>query len=226
MRAWPVSRQHRWPVTLNSGPLTLRPLRRRDQYEWERVRRSNASWLKPWEATLPRTAEPGPASFAELVRALNSQARQGRLLPWAIVYRPPEDPALGDVLAGQLTVSGVVGGSASWGQIGYWIDQRWAGRGLVPTAVSLAVDYCFSVMQLHRVEIAIRPENANSLRVVEKLQFRPEGLRPRYLHIDGDWRDHLIFALNREEIPGGLLARWQSRPRPEPVEGPEHHPAS
>jgi len=50
-----------------------------------------------------------------------------------------------------------------------------------------------------------------SRRVVEKLGFRPEGLRPRYLHIDGDWRDHLSFALTAEEVPGGLVARWISQ---------------
>jgi ribosomal-protein-alanine N-acetyltransferase len=44
--------------------------------------------------------------------------------------------------------------------------------------------------------------------VVEKLGFREEGLRPRYLHIDGAWRDHLVFALTAEELPEGLLARW------------------
>jgi len=116
-------------------------------------------------------------------------------------------------LAGQLTVSGIVGGSAGWGQIGYWVDQRLAGRGIIPTAVALAVDYCFRSMGLHRIEIAIRPENVRSLRAVEKLGFRPEGLRPRYLHIDGEWRDHLVFALNAEEVPGGLLQRWENRHR-------------
>ena len=76
------------------------------------------------------------------------------------------------------------------------------------------VDYCFDVMKLHRIEIAIRPENTKSLRVVAKLGFRPEGLRPRYLHIDGDWRDHLVFALNAEEVPEGLVRRWENlRPR-------------
>ena len=69
----------------------------------------------------------------------------------------------------------------------------------MPTAVAMAVDHCFGPVGLHRVEINIRPENAASLRVVAKLGFRPEGLRPRYLHIDGDWRDHLVFALNAEE---------------------------
>jgi ribosomal-protein-alanine N-acetyltransferase len=64
---------------------------------------------------------------------------------------------------------------------------------------------------MHRIEINIRPENAPSLRVVEKLGFRNEGLRPRLLHIDGDWRDHQCFALNAEEVPGGLLARLRQQ---------------
>ena len=69
---------------------------------------------------------------------------------------------------------------------------------------------------LHRVEVNIRPENAASLRVVEKLGFRDEGLRPRYLHIDGDWRDHLSFALTREEVGDGLLARYRRHVRDTP----------
>jgi len=35
-------------------------------------------------------------------------------------------------------------------------------------------------------------------------------MRPRYLHIDGDWRDHLVYALNEEEVAGSLLARWHA----------------
>ncbi len=196
----------RWPVTLRHGAVELRPMRSRDRFEWERVRRANVAWLKPWEATLPPGSPPGPPTYGALVRELNRQARRGRALPWLVFYQP--DGFAGAQLAGQLTVSGIVGGSAGWGQIGYWVDQRLAGRGIIPTAVALATDFCFGPVGLHRVEITVRPENERSLRVVEKLRFRPEGLRPRYLHIDGDWRDHLIFALNAEEVPGGLLARY------------------
>jgi ribosomal-protein-alanine N-acetyltransferase len=113
------------------------------------------------------------------------------------------------VLAGQLTVSGIVGGSASSAQIGYWIDQRFAGRGLTPTVVAMAMDHCYQTLRLHRIEVAIRPENIRSLRVVEKLGFRAEGTRPRYLHIDGDWRDHLIFALHADEVGDGMINRWE-----------------
>jgi ribosomal-protein-alanine N-acetyltransferase len=73
--------------------------------------------------------------------------------------------------------------------------------------VALTIDYLFDVGQLHRVEIDIRPENTPSLRVVEKLGLREEGLKKRFIHIDGDWRDHRIFAITREESPGSLLNR-------------------
>ena len=201
---------HHWPVSLREGPVLLAPMRLRDRATWERVRRANARWLRPWEATLPPGSQVGPTTYAGLVRSLSRQARDGRMLPWLIFYDTSGGQGPPD-LAGQLTVSGITGGSASWGQIGYWVDERLAGRGIVPTAVAMAVDYCFDVLRLHRIEIAIRPENEKSLRVVEKLGFREEGLRPRYLHIDGEWRDHVAFALNAEEVPGGLLRRWQAR---------------
>lgn len=211
----PLLGNHRWPVTLQHGAISLRPMRYRDQAEWERVRRANYAWLRPWEATLPSGNHSLPTSYAGLVRSLRQQAREGRMLPWLILFDPA--PGRGEQprpqLAGQLTVNGIVGGSASCGQIGYWIDQRFAGRGIVPTAVAMAVDYCFDALGLHRIEIAIRPENDKSLRVVQKLGFRPEGMRPRYLHIDGEWRDHLVFALNSEEVPEGMLRRWESQPR-------------
>jgi ribosomal-protein-alanine N-acetyltransferase len=65
------------------------------------------------------------------------------------------------------------------------------------------------VLHLHRMEICIRPENGPSLRVVEKLGFRYEGLRRRFIHINGEWRDHYSFALVAEEVPRGVLRRWR-----------------
>src|SRR6516165_280408 len=85
----------------------------------------------------------------------------------------------------------------------------YAGRGIIPTALAMAMDHCFFVIGLHRVEATIRPENHASRRVVEKLGFREEGLRRRSLHIDGAWRDHLCYALTVEDAAGGLMARWR-----------------
>jgi ribosomal-protein-alanine N-acetyltransferase len=94
--------------------------------------------------------------------------------------------------------------------MGYWVAQRVAGKGVTPTAVALATDYCFASLRVHRMEICIRPENAASLRVVEKLGFRHEGFRERYIHINGAWRDHVCYAVTVEEVPQGVLARWRA----------------
>ena len=190
-----------WPATLVDGSLTLRPLRQRDSREWRTVRARNAEWLRPWEATSPEPAIDAPPTYSAMVRRLRTEAREGRTMPFVIAF--------GGNLVGQLTVGGISWGSLRSAHIGYWVDQRVAGRGIMPTAVAMATDHCFEV-GMHRMEINIRPENLASRRVVEKLGFRPEGLRPRYLHIDGDWRDHLSFALTVDEVPGGLLARWKA----------------
>lgn len=190
-----------WPTELADGRVGLRPIRLRDAATWREVRTRNYDWLHPWEATLPISEGDAPTTFAGMVRRLRQDAREGRGMPWVVTY--------GGRLVGQVTVGGISRGSLLSAYIGYWIDREVAGRGIMPTAVALATDHCFGPVGLHRVEINIRPENAASLRVVEKLGFRAEGLRRRYLHIDGDWRDHLTFALCADEVPGGLINRWR-----------------
>ena len=190
--------------------MILRPIRYRDKKEWTEVRSRNSQWLAPWEASNPDPAG-GLPDYRQMVRSLKSQAAQATALPFVITERIPT--AGSSAIVGQLTVSSIVWGSAMMATLGYWVDQDRAGRGIAPTAVALVTDHCFRTLGLHRMEINIRPENRPSLRVVEKLGFRDEGYRPRYLHIDGEWADHRSFALTAEEVPDGLLRPWlASRP--------------
>lgn len=191
-----------WPVVLTEGPVRLRALRRADEAAWMRLRAENAGWLEPWDATSPVPVDGRRPTFGQFVRTLDRQGRQGGSLPFAVDHE--------GALVGQLTVSGITYGSLCSASIGYWVSRHVAGRGITPTAVALAADHCFGALGLHRVEINIRPENGPSLRVVQKLGFRDEGVRERYLHIQGVWRDHRTFALTAEEVPGGLLARWRA----------------
>ncbi len=188
-----------WPAVLESRDVRLRPLAARDAAAWSDARRRSSAWLAPWDATVPPGTSNSASSFRGLVRALRRGARQGRTLPFAV--------DVGGQFAGQVTVSNIVRGSAQFASIGYWIDQRYAGRGVIPRAVALAVDHCFNTVGLHRIEIAICPENTNSLRVVEKLEVREVGYAPRYLHINDEWRDHRLYGITAEECPRGLLAR-------------------
>jgi len=185
--------------SLTSGDVTIRPIRLRDARALERELIDNRSWLRQWEATNPH----GPLSFdvRSSIRSLQANARAGLGLPYAIDFRGE--------FAGQLNVSSITYGSLGSATIGYWIAERFAGHDVTPTAVALATDHCFFGLGLHRMEICIRPENGPSLRVVEKLGFRYEGLRRRYIHINGDWRDHYCFALTVDELPQGVLRRWQ-----------------
>jgi ribosomal-protein-alanine N-acetyltransferase len=197
-----------WPVTLTEPdlldlPVGLRPVRVKDASAWRDTRVRNASWLRAWEPTNPETplyrSSLGP--YVSMARTMRREARQGLTVPWVVTY--------GGRFAGQLTVGSIVWGSARSAQVGYWIDEAYAGRGVIPTALAMAMDHCFFVIGLHRIEATIRPENHASRRVVEKLGFREEGLRRRSLHIDGAWRDHLCYALTAEDAAGGLLPRWR-----------------
>jgi ribosomal-protein-alanine N-acetyltransferase len=198
--------RHRWPVKLSYGAVILAPFQPRDWEEWSLVRQRNQAWLAPWEATDPVPRE--RRSPRQLFSRQRRETKAGSLAPWVIRYGETSRTPL----IGQCTISNITFGAARSGSIGYWIDQAYAGRGLMPAAVALATDYAMQVMGLHRIEICIRPENAASLRVVEKLGFRYEGSRPRYLHIAGDWRDHHCFALDASETAGGLLARLPPKP--------------
>lgn len=188
-----------WPATLSDGLVGVRPLVRRDASTWARLRAENLEWLSPWEATLPRSEGPAPESYSATIATLRRRAREGTAMPFAATWAGE--------MVGQVTVSGITRGSALWASIGYWVSRSHAGRGVTPTAVALVCDHLFTRVGLHRIEISIRPENAASLRVVEKLGFTEFGLAPRYLHIAGDWRDHRIFQLLQEDVPHGVLER-------------------
>jgi ribosomal-protein-alanine N-acetyltransferase len=204
-----VGRMRGWPVTLTepsllSAAVGLRPIRVKDATSWRDSRVRNAAWLRPWEPTNPETplyrTTLGP--YVAMARMMRREARQGLTLPWVVTYDGR--------FAGQLTVGGIVWGSARSAQVGYWVDEAYAGHGVIPTALAMAIDHCFFGVGLHRVEATIRPENQASRRVVEKLGFREEGIRRRSLHIDGAWRDHVCYALTVEDVHGGLLTRWRT----------------
>jgi [ribosomal protein S5]-alanine N-acetyltransferase len=188
-----------WPATLTEGAVTVRPLRRTDGKAWKAARQANADWLRPWDATVPPGGAERPTSFRALVRRLESLARAGVCMPFVV--------EVDGRFAGQVTVNNIVRGSAQFASVGYWLDRAYAGRGVMPLAVALVIDHCFGTAGLHRIEIAIRPENSNSLRVVEKLGLQEYGYAPRFLHIDGGWRDHRLYAVTVEECSRGMVQR-------------------
>ncbi len=185
-------------ISLSQGDVTVRLAKVRDGKTLQRLVLSNRQWLRPWEATNPY----GPNNFdmQRQIKLLREQFKRDMSIPLVIEY----DGAI----VGQLNVANLVYGSVSSCVIGYWVVPEVAGFGITPTAVAMVCDYLFNQVQLHRVEIDIRPENLASLRVVEKLGFRFEGTKQRYIHINGAWRDHYVFAMTVEELNGSLTENW------------------
>jgi ribosomal-protein-alanine N-acetyltransferase len=183
---------------LTHGDVKLRIAKMRDSKALEKLILGNRAWLRPWEATNP--GAPNSFDVRSQLRGLIRQLDDQSGMPFVIEVQ--------GVVQGQLNVANILYGSVSSAVIGYWVSPEVAGRGVAPTAVALVTDYLMNQVGLHRVEIDVRPENTASLRVIEKLGFRYEGIKQRYIHINGDWRDHYIFALTGEEVPDGILNRF------------------
>ncbi len=188
-----------WPVALKHGDVRLRPLKKSDAKKWREIRAANQDWMQEWEATPPIPAiDPAP-TFRQSAKRLLQDAKEGRAMPFVVEYQGE--------FVGQLNVSDIVYGSMRGAHFGYWIDHRFAGRGIMTTAVALVTEHLLTTCELHRVEVAIRPENEPSNKLVQRLGFRFEGQRAKFLHINNDWRDHNIYVMFAEDLQDSLLAR-------------------
>ena len=204
--AQPEGKHPGWPAQLGplrvrAGVVALRPVRLRDGRAWRRIRLRDRDYLERWEPSAPGTwpeRHSGLAWHAQWA-GLRTLARRGVCLPFAIT--------VDGAFAGQVTIGNIVRGALQSAWIGYWVDSEQASQGVATAAVALAVDHAFGEAGLHRLEATVRPDNAASLRGLAKHGFRKEGMFERYLHVDGDWRDHLCFALTAEETGKGLVAR-------------------
>ena len=189
-----------WPVLLKDGDLTLKPLRMRDKRAWNDVRGVNREWLTPWDATKPQVPggdEGGTLpTFYDMVMQHSRDGRSCRSISLAMWFTADGK----ENFIGQITLGGIIFGALRGAHIGYWIDQRFANLGLTSRAVNMLTDFAFNNLKLHRIEINIRPENEASKKVAEKCGYEFESLRPKFLHIDGAWRDHLSYVKVNQNI--------------------------
>jgi ribosomal-protein-alanine N-acetyltransferase len=182
---------------LVDGELFLKPIRFRDKAQWDSVRAINRDWLSPWEATRPNIDHNSALpSYYGMVMQLNRELRALRSISLGIWLNENQD----QVLIGQITLGGIIFGAMRGAHIGYWIDQRFANRGYTTRAVKLLTKFGFEQLRLHRIEINLRPENEASKQVAIKAGFLLEGARNNYLHIAGDWRDHVTFVKENPAI--------------------------
>ena len=186
------------PLRLFGRRVMLRPLVATDFEAWSEVRLRNGEWLTKWEP-MPLITSPDPAksrdAFTHRCAARDRERQSGNAYCMGLFVN--------NVFTGEVNLNSVMRGAMQSGTIGYWIDEAKAGNSYVSEAVLVLMKFAFEELRLHRMEICIVPRNANSRRVVEKLQLREEGIAERFLEINGIWEDHVRYGFTIEE--------WQDR---------------
>ncbi|MCU1498435.1 MAG: putative acetyltransferase [Acidimicrobiales bacterium] len=196
--------------TLFGQRVMLRPIVLSDFVAWREVRQRCGEWLTRWEPARlshqPDVTEDRDA-FAVRCSARLRERQLGTGYGFGIFAEGQ--------LCGEINLSSIQRGPFQNAYVGYWIDEKWAGQGLMPEAVVVLARFGFEELHLHRLQISIIPRNTASHRVVEKLGLRNEGVAERYLEINGRWEDHVRYAITAEEWEerrADLEAAWLSTP--------------
>jgi ribosomal-protein-alanine N-acetyltransferase len=180
------------PLRIAGQRVFLRPPERGDWQDWASLRAESREFLVPWEPSWPADA-------------LSRTAFRRRLARYAVDWRTDQGYSFflfrieDGQLVGGIGLSNVRRGVAEAGSLGYWVGARFARRGYMTEALGLAIDFAFHSLKLHRVEAACLPTNAASRGLLAKLGFAEEGYARKYLCIDGQWQDHVLFAMLRED---------------------------
>jgi [ribosomal protein S5]-alanine N-acetyltransferase len=172
----------------------LRYPRMPDFLPWAKLRRESRDFLAPWEP-LWAADEFTKGAFRRRIKRYHKDARQDTAYAF-FVFRHEDDAFLGGC-----TLSNVRRGVSQTCSLGYWMGERFGHRGYMSDAVCALIPFVFSTLGLHRIEAACLPVNTPSRNLLLKTGFREEGLARAYLKINGDWQDHLLFALLAGEPP-------------------------
>ena len=162
----------------------IRPGSLADEDEFLAAVRRSRSLHHPWVQ---------PPATAEAYRDYLSKLEQSRNAAFFIWHDTPR------ALAGVVNLNEIVHGSFESAYLGYYAFIPFAGQGVMKDGLSLVITHAFRILKLHRLEANIQPANRRSKMLVKRLGFRREGLSPRYLKINGRWRDHERWAILSED---------------------------
>jgi [ribosomal protein S5]-alanine N-acetyltransferase len=189
------------PSTVVRGrQVYLRYAEMRDYDDWAKLRAQSREFLEPWEPTWP-TDDLSRAAFRRRLRRNRDEILSDEAYPF-LIFRVADN-----VLVGGLTLGQVRRGVAQTATLGYWMGEAHAGHGLMSNAVRAVIDHAFGPLGLRRIEAACLPHNQRSIRLLERLGFRKEGIARAYLQINGRWQDHLFYALLDSDVPPPVKQR-------------------
>ena len=183
------------PVIRGQG-LYLRYPRFADYPVWSKLRTDSREFLIPWEPVWADD-ELTRGAFRRRIKRYQKETR----LDSAYVFFVLRDSD--DALLGGCTLSIVRRGVTQCCTLGYWIGAQFANQGSMTRAIKALLPFVFRTLGLHRIEASCLIGNDASRKLLLRAGFRQEGVARRYLLINGEWADHLLFALLKEEAPLG-----------------------
>lgn len=186
-----MSRPETTPVVVGDG-VYLRGPQMGDYAEWATLRAKSRDFLAPWEPTWPDD-DLTRSAYRRRIRRYLREVKEDHAYPF-FIFREDDE-----ALVGGCTLSNVQRGVQQSCSLGYWAGEIHAGQGFVTRAVRALIPYAFEELRLHRLQAACLPENERSKAVLRKCGFREEGHARGYLRINGMWRDHVVFAILRDD---------------------------
>ncbi len=189
------ARRNRPASVLTTDRLILRPPQMRDHEHWANLRRDSRAFLTPWEPSWSGDHLSARA-FRNRVSWSERMIRQGEA--WPLLLFRTEDEAI----VGGLTLSNIRRDPAEAGTLGYWVGEPFAAQGYMTEALAALRTFAFRELDISRLEAACLPENLASRRLLERCQFKYEGVAQAYLQIAGRWRNHVLYAALREDRRG------------------------
>ncbi|WP_328377214.1 GNAT family N-acetyltransferase [Streptomyces sp. NBC_01020] len=166
--------------------IRLRPVELSDAEALATVLNRNREHMRPWDPARPESFYTADGQL-ERLRVSLADRDAGRAMPWVL-----EETGTGNIV-GSITLNSIIMGPLCSGVVGYWVDAGWTGRGVASGAVEEVCRIARDELGLHRVEAGTVLDNVASQRVLVKCGFETYGVVPRYLHINGEWRDHRLF---------------------------------
>lgn len=166
-----------------------------DYSAWAELRALSREHLKPWEPLWPRD-ELSRSSFRRRLRHYQREVREDLGYSYFIFNRDER-------LLGGISLSNVRRGVTQSASLGYWLGLPHVRRGHMTAAVRALLPHACLVLKLHRVEAASQPDNLASIQVLERCGFNVEGHARKYLKINGDWQDHVLYAFLADDLSIG-----------------------
>lgn len=178
------------PIVIPNSELLLRAPNSKDFVAWAKIRRESQEFLSQWEPLWPANDLTKLGFRRRLKRYhLEREHKTGETYFVTINNKP----------IGGITLSNIRYGAARTCNIGYWMGHDFAGLGYMGKALPAICNHIFTNLELCRIEAACLPENERSIKLLTSAGFEREGLVKKYLEINGQRRDHVLFALLRED---------------------------